>query len=79
MSKTPINLPGLGVVRPTSNPSAYRVTAPISAQAVRDLIRQKWVHTVQVSDGRGGSAEFHASCELNGRPFTVTGQISGGR
>ncbi|GAA1500701.1 hypothetical protein GCM10009760_62580 [Kitasatospora kazusensis] len=74
MSK-PINLPGLGVVRPDGE--GYRADQPLSVEDVRDLIRQQWVHTVQVSDGQGGAAEFHAACELNGRPFTITGQIGG--
>ncbi|WP_033818577.1 hypothetical protein [Kitasatospora sp. MBT63] len=73
---TPINLPGLGVIRPT-NKTDYRADQPLSVEAVRDLIRQKWVHSVQVSDGQGGAAEFHATCELNGKAFTVTGQIGG--
>ena len=73
-----LNLPCLGTVRATGT-STYRVTVPLSTQAVRELIKQKWVHTVQVSDGRGGAAEFHATCELNGRAFSVSGQIAGGR
>ncbi|MET9618890.1 hypothetical protein [Kitasatospora indigofera] len=74
----PISLPGLGTVSPAGS-STYRTAAPLSTQAVRELIRQKWVHTVQISDGKGGAARFNASCELNGRSFTVTGEIDGGR
>ncbi|MFG2919639.1 hypothetical protein ACGF0D_43075 [Kitasatospora sp. NPDC048298] len=76
MSTKPINLPGLGLIHPTDETN-YRADDPISVGAVRALIHQKWVHTVQVSDGQGGAPEFHASCELNGKSFTITGQIAG--
>ncbi|MQS18092.1 hypothetical protein F7Q99_39375 [Streptomyces kaniharaensis] len=71
-----IELPILGVARRHTE-VAYRVPAPVTTDTVRDLVRQKWCRRVQVSDSRGGNAEFRALCEIDGTPFVVTGEIGG--
>jgi hypothetical protein len=68
-------LPLLGAVTPEG--VGYRVTEPITASTLREVIREKWFGRVEITDGRGGNARFSALCWIDGQPVVVTGQIGG--
>ncbi len=73
MSKS--SLPIFGAVSPQG--VGYRVNAPLTVATVRTVIREKWCSRLEITDGRGGLAEFSAMCWLDGQPVVVTGQIAG--